>query len=135
MHNSDKTVAGEYPTSYCLNQPESYGIVRKTNTDQLRRGVLVKTEVKTMIFKYILKCITNNCKLPQNLNFRKTELSLFLLDGRMEPIACLLFYLVVQMEVLTWPTAVKTLKKHQNTPTRTLKKNKMLLYNFLDEYT
>ena len=44
---------------------------------------------------------------------------LFSLDGRMEPIACLLFYLVIKMEVLsfcerpyqTWQTAVKTFKK------------------------
>ena len=49
------------------------------------------------------------------------------LDGRMESIACHLFYLVIKMEVLnisakkpyqTWPKAVKTLEKHQNTPTK-----------------
>ena len=45
----------------------------------------------------------------------------------MEPIACLLFYLVIKMESTshedfykkpfqTWPAAVKTFKKHQNAP-------------------
>ena len=41
------------------------------------------------------------------------------LDGRIDLIACLLFYLVIKMEVLsfcekpyqTWQTAIKTLKK------------------------
>ena len=90
--------------------------------------------MKCLIQKCILKCITNNCKPPQNFVFQKTELSFrfrfiwfekfpygfaFSLDGRMELIACLLFYLVIKMEVLrfcekpyqTWQTSVKTLKK------------------------
>ena len=33
-----------------------------------------------------------------------------------------------------WPTAVKTFKKHQNAPTRTHKKDQILLIKFLDEY-
>ena len=46
----------------------------------------------------------------------------------MRPIAGLLFYLVIKMcEVL------KTLKKHQNAPTRTHKKSQILLNTFLDE--
>ena len=61
----------------------------------------------------VLKCTTNNCKPSQNFDYQKTELSLkfiwfekfpcvwlFSLDERMEPIACLLFYLIIKMEVL-----------------------------------
>ena len=59
----------------------------------------------------ILKCITNNCKPLQNFDFQKTELPfrfiwfekfglLFLIDWRMESIACLLLYLVMKIEFL-----------------------------------
>ena len=34
----------------------------------------------------------------------------------------------------TWPTAVKTFKKHQNTQTRSHKKSQVLLTKFVDEY-
>ena len=61
----------------------------------------------------------------------------------MELIACLLLYLVIKMEVLsyckkqyqTWKKAVKILKKDQTAPTTTHKKNQILSYKFLDEYT
>ena len=96
-----------------LNQLEGYGTVRK-NKDKLGSR--------------------NNCKPPQILIYEKLSFSLalslfglksfhmgflFLLDGRMEFITCLFFYLVRKMEVLrfgekpyqTWQTVVKTLKK------------------------
>ena len=113
--------------------------------------------MKCMIQKCILNYTTNNCKPAQNFDFRKTELSfsciqfeknfhmgsLFSLDRKMELIACLQFYVVIKMEVLsfcekpnkTWQTAVKTFNKNQNVPTRTHKKSQILLHRFLDEYT
>ena len=70
---------------------------------------------------------------------------LFLLNRRVEPVACLLFYLVMKIEVLAWnikkktyqiwPTAVKAFKKDQNAPTKTHIKSKVLLRRFLDEHT
>ena len=36
---------------------------------------------------------------------------------------------------LNWKTAVKTLIKHQNVPTRTRKKRQILFHRFLGEYT
>ena len=62
-----------------------------------------------MILKSTLKCITNNFKPPKNFGLRKTEKSFrfiwfeeftwffYSVDGRMEPIICLLFYLVIKM--------------------------------------
>ena len=35
----------------------------------------------------------------------------------------------------TWQAAIKTFKKHENTPTGTYKKRQMLFHGFLDEYT
>ena len=57
-------------------------------------------------------------------------------------IACLLFYLVIKMEVLgfrekpyqIWQTSVKAFKKNQNARQRPHKKSQILLYRFLDEY-
>ena len=33
MYNNGKTVPGKYPMSYCLNQLEGYGTVRKSNKE------------------------------------------------------------------------------------------------------
>ena len=68
------------------------------------------------------------------------------LGGRVVAIAFLAFYLVIKLwEVLvwkiftkklyqTWPTAVKTLKKHRYSPTGKHKKSQILLTRFLNEY-
>ena len=84
--------------------------------------------MKCLIWNCILKCITNNSKPPQNFDFQKTELSfrfilfekfslglLFLLCGKMEPIVCLLFYLIINMEVLSLKYFCQ--KSYQTLPT------------------
>ena len=63
-----------------------------------------------------MNCIISNCKLPQNFDFGESEFALalglfglksfhmgflFSFDGRMELIACLLFYLVIKMKDFT----------------------------------
>ena len=59
------------------------------------------------------------------------------------PSLCFIWYKIVGSSSLEnlyrkphrkWPTAVKTFKKHQNAPTRTHKKDQILLIKFLDEY-
>ena len=64
---------------------------------------------------------------------------LFPLDGRVEPIACLLFHLVIKMEVLAWNVFINHIEhgrqQYKHSPTRTHKKSQMLLRRFLDEYT
>ena len=72
-----------------------------------------------------------------------------ILGGKMEPIACLVFYLVIKMlENLSkkpyraWQTipnmanSSKNIKKtsHQNVPIATHKKRQILFHRFLDEY-
>ena len=102
-----------------------------------------------MILKCVLKCITNNCKPPQNFEFQKTELSFrfFRLKSFHEFVTlvfwengtyCLSSVLFghengsseyfCKKTYQAWPKAVKTFKKHQNAPIRTYKKNQILLY-------
>ena len=102
--------------------------------------------------------IANNFQPPQNFTFPEAELSLvlfalkgfhgFVILARWEDgTYCLssnffghkngsssleYFY---KKSYLTWPTAVKTFKKHQNTPERTHKKDQVLRRKFLDECT
>ena len=87
--------------------------------------------------KVFLKCITNNCKPPQNFDFRETELSFRFIWFKKFPWVCyscsredgtyclssILFShkngissvdYFSKISYQTWPTAVKTLKKHQN---------------------
>ena len=96
--------------------------------------------------------ITNVCKAYKNFEFPQIALSFCLfglknfyefviLVGRIEPIACLVFYLVIKMwenlfekPYQTWKT-VKTFKKHQNVVTGTHKKRKILLHRFVVEDT
>ena len=61
--------------------------------------------------------------------------------GRIKPIVCLVFYLVIKTRenlykrpYQKWKTA-KIFKKHQNAPMRTHKKRQKLFYSFLGEYT
>ena len=96
--------------SYCLNQLERYGTVRKTNKEQLCRSPYKNWSLflmKCMILKCILKRITNNCKPPQSSDFFYIYLVwkvsmglLFSIDEKMETIGCPVFYLVMKMEVL-----------------------------------
>ena len=59
---------------------------------------------------------------------------------RIEPIVCLVFYLVIKMwenpykkPYQTWKT-VKAFKKHQNVLTGIHKKRQMLFYRYVSEY-
>ena len=63
-----------------------------------------------------------------------------ILVGRIEPIACLVFYLVIKMwenpykkPYQIWKT-VKAFKKHQNVLTRIHKKRQILFHRFVGEY-
>ena len=101
--------------------------------------------------------ITNVYKPPKNLHFPETEWSFRI--ARLEELPWLYYswgedgayclpgvlfgHKVVGSSSLenlyrkpyrTWPTAVKTFKKHQNAPTWTHKKSHILLTRFLDEY-
>ena len=101
--------------------------------------------------------ITNVYKPPKNFGFPKTERSFrfvwfeeftwvcyFRWEDGAYCLPCVLFgHKVVGSSSLEnlyrkpyrkWPTAVKTFKKHQNAPTRTHKKDQILLIKFLDEY-
>ena len=58
-----------------------------------------------------------------------------ILRGRIEPIACLVLYLVIKMwgnlykkSYQTWQTAVKTFEKHQNVP-RGIQKQRQILFH------
>ena len=62
--------------------------------------------------------------------------------GRIKPIACLVFYLVIKLwEDLykkpfhTWKTLVKIFKKHKNVPSGTHKKRQILFHRFSGECT
>ena len=102
--------------------------------------------------------ITNVYKPPKNLHFPETEWSFRI--ARLEELPWLYYswwedgayclpgvlfgHKVVGSSSLenlyrkpyrTWPTAVKTFKKHQNTQTRSHKKSQIVLTRFLDEYT
>ena len=65
---------------------------------------------------------------------------LFSLDGKMELIACLLFYLVIKMEVLsfcekpyqTWQTSLKTLKKDRTCSMLQQEHTKRVKYYYID---
>ena len=89
-------------------------------------------------------CINHpNILTPQNLS---SPLGLFtlksfhgfvVLGGGIEPIACLVFYLVINMwenvykkTNQNWQTAVKTFKKHQNILTGKYKKREILFHGF-----
>ena len=101
--------------------------------------------------------ITNVYKSPKNFDFPETELSFrFVWFEEFQWVCCfwwedgayclpfvLFGHKVVGSSSLEnlyrkpyrkWPTAVKTFKKHQNAPTRTHKKDQILLIKFLDEY-
>ena len=87
---------------------------------------------------------------PKVLTFQKLSkpLGLFglksfhefvILDGRIEPIACLVFYLVIKMWEKLFKktyqrqqTAVKTFKKHETVPTH--KTKEILFHRFLGEH-
>ena len=96
--------------------------------------------------------ITNVSKAYKNFEFPQIASSFCLfglknfygfviLVGKIEPIASLVFYLVIKMwenlfekPYQTWKT-VKTFKKHQNVVTGTHKKRKILLQRFVVEDT
>ena len=117
-----------------------------------------------MISKCILKCITNNCKPPKNLDSSETQLSFSFRFVWFENFPFLCYCLwedkayclpsalfghifghkIIRNSTLqnlykkpygTWPAGVKTFKKHQNAPTRTHKKSQIILCRFVDEYT
>ena len=102
-----------------------------------------------MILKCILKCITNNCKPPQILTSEKLSCPLgsfgsksfhgfVILTQRQNGTDCLSPVLFghekgsseyfCNKPYQTMPKAVKTFKKHQNTPKGTYKMNQILLY-------
>ena len=106
---------------------------------------------------YSLITITDVYKPPKNLDFPETEWSFRI--ARLEELPWLYYswwedgayclsgvlfgHKVVGSSSLenlyrkpyrTWPTAVKTFKKHQNAPMETHKKSQILLIRFLDEY-
>ena len=102
-----------------------------------------------MILKCILKCITNNCKPPQILTSEKLSCPLgsfgsksfhgfVILTQWQNGTDCLSPVLFghekgsseyfCNKPYQTMPKAVKTFKKHQNTPKRTYKMNQILLY-------
>ena len=114
--------------------------------------------MKFLILQCILKCIPNNCKPPQNIDFPETALSFrfiwlkwfhgFVILARWEDrtyclssvffghkngSSCLEHFEKKLYQI--WPAAVEKLKKHENAPTRTQKKSQILLRRFLDEYT
>ena len=94
--------------------------------------------------------ITNVCKPPKKLltpQKLSSLLGLFgltsahrfdIVGGGIEPIDCLVFYLVIKMRknlyrkpYQKWQTAVKTFKKFENVPTGTRNKRQILLHKFL----
>ena len=109
--------------------------------------------MKGMILKCIFKCISNNCKPPQNFDFRKTEMSFRFIWFEKFPCVCfswlmggwnllpssgLIVYKKGSSEYFykkpnqTWPKAVGTLKKNQNnTPTRTQKRARYKLFRYM----
>ena len=84
------------------------------------------------------------CKPPKNIDISETEqpLGVFfvkssrgfvIVGGRVEPIVCLVFHLVIKMKENLYKkphqkckTAVKTFNKYQNVPTGTHKKRKII---------
>ena len=69
---------------------------------------------------------------PLGLFYLKSLDGFVILGGRIEPIACPVFYLSMKMwedlykkQYQKWQTAVKTFKIHQNVPTETHKKRQI----------
>ena len=65
-----------------------------------------------------------------------------IIGGRIEPIVCLVFYVVIKMleniyknSYQNLQTAVKIFNKHQNVQTGTHTKKQTLFHRFLGEYT
>ena len=57
--------------------------------------------MKCIILKCILKCISSNCKSPQDVDFSEIELFFRF-------VVCLLFYFVIKMwELLAWEIFAK----------------------------
>ena len=91
--------------------------------------------------------ITNVCKLPKDLNLPEGEqpfdlksfYEFVILGGKMEPIVCLLFYLVKKMwDILykkPYQTANSYRKQHQNVLMGTHKQKRILFQIFFGEYT
>ena len=69
---------------------------------------------------------------PLGLFYLKSLDGFVILGGRIEPIACPVFYLAIKMwedlykkQYQKWQTAVKTFKIHQNVPTETHKQRQI----------
>ena len=111
-----------------------------------------------MVLKCILKCVTSNCKPPQDFDFPETKLlfrfvwfekSQYVYYSRWKKgsyIACHLFYLFIkwgkfqpgkslEKSISNTTNSSKNIQKTLNCPTRTHERGQILLRRFLDKYT